>query len=360
MHASNLLHNLKTRVAELADDLGTLEALIEVDIPSSLNKIRFITEKALQNLCKKNNVSWGEAEPTLERMIGPLVSHGCIPKSVAVHVRTIQGNTSPGSHFQESALTPAHVSIAQNALVEFLNWCYRDPTPAVSAHPAVAAQFASVSPPRSRLPGRAVLLAMAALVLIGAGAWLVDMLWPRPPAPVPVPPDPIPSPEPKPAPKNDEPGPSPKAIEKTKPSQPVGGRNAAIAAYLEEAMTHLGHRFAKADKDGFVMESGVTRLFGCFLPKGNKTGNEPWQSVCILNRASPDRSYRIVAAGDNDSLDLDLRVLDPSGSVVVEDNLIARATEVTFRPIREQSYTVQLRLYDSRNNCVCIGGILTK
>ena len=53
-------------------------------------------------------------------------------------------------------------------------------------------------------------------------------------------------------------------------------------------------------------------------------------------------------------------MLDPSGAVVVEDNLITRETEVTFRPTREQDYTIQLRLYHSRDNCVCIGSILTK
>ena len=128
------IRELKSKVAGLAEDLDALEALLEVDVPSSLNKIRFITEKVLQGLCKTNSVSWGQAEPTLERMIGPLVAADCIPKSIAIHVRTVQMNTSPGSHYQESALSQSHVTIAQNALIEFLDWYCRqlDGSPADS------------------------------------------------------------------------------------------------------------------------------------------------------------------------------------------------------------------------------------
>jgi hypothetical protein len=120
------IQQLKHKVQDLTGDLEALEALLEVDIPSSLNKIRFITEKVLQALCKSKGVSWGQAEPTLERMIGPLVAANCVPKSIAVHVRTIQMNTSPGSHYQESALSQSHVAIAQNALLEFLEWYCRE------------------------------------------------------------------------------------------------------------------------------------------------------------------------------------------------------------------------------------------
>src|ERR1051326_4795091 len=95
------LQGLKIKLANLSADLESLEYLLEVDISSALNKVRFITEKVLYNLCTKKSISWGQAEPTLERMIGPLLSAGVIPKSIAIHVRTIQTNTSPGSHYQE-------------------------------------------------------------------------------------------------------------------------------------------------------------------------------------------------------------------------------------------------------------------
>lgn len=129
------IQDLKRKAADLAEDLNALEALLGVDVPSSLNKIRFITEKVLQGLCRSKGISWGQAEPTLERMIGPLVAADCIPKNVALYVRTVQMNTSPGSHYQESPLSESHVVIAQNALVEFLEWHWQQSAGSIDDSP---------------------------------------------------------------------------------------------------------------------------------------------------------------------------------------------------------------------------------
>jgi CHASE2 domain-containing sensor protein len=110
------------RLTSFRDDLQALEQLAPLDAPGALNKVRYITEKVLHQLCLARNVSWGQAEPTLERMIGPLVAAGWVPKNMAAHVRTIQAYSSPGSHYQESPLSQAHVRIAQEALVELLDW----------------------------------------------------------------------------------------------------------------------------------------------------------------------------------------------------------------------------------------------
>jgi hypothetical protein len=134
----------------------------------------------------------------------------------------------------------------------------------------------------------------------------------------------------------------------------------SIATYGQEAMVSLGHLLDKGAREGYSMEPRTTRIFGGWMPKGQKTGNEQWQSVLTLTSANPNKIYRIIAAGDNDTYDLDLRVLDPSGAIVVQDNLITREPEVTFRPTREQDYTIQFRLWHSRDNCVCIGAILTR
>jgi hypothetical protein len=116
------LSALVSKLPSLADDLRALVLLHQVDVPSSLNKMRYISEKVMLELCTDKGVAWGQGEPTLERMIGPLVAAGCIPKSIAVHVRTVQTNASPGSHYQEVALSSAHVTIALSALTAFLNW----------------------------------------------------------------------------------------------------------------------------------------------------------------------------------------------------------------------------------------------
>jgi hypothetical protein len=134
----------------------------------------------------------------------------------------------------------------------------------------------------------------------------------------------------------------------------------SVATYTKEAIDSLSHLLDKAAKDGFTMEARTTTMFGGWMPVGKKTGSEQWVSILVATKLDPDRQYRVIAAGDNDTIDLDLRILDPSGAVVVEDNAVTREPAVTFRPTRRQDYTIQMRLYDSRDNCVCIGAILTK
>ena len=115
----------------VAEDLHVLQSLFSVDIPSALNKIRYVTEKILHILCTTSGTNCGEGEPTVERMIGPLTAEGVLPKSVAIHVRTVQANTSPGSHFQPSMLSEAHALIAEQALFELIEWFMtRHPDPA--------------------------------------------------------------------------------------------------------------------------------------------------------------------------------------------------------------------------------------
>jgi DNA-binding NtrC family response regulator len=120
------LRLLRTRAPGLSTDLAALETLLPIDVPSSLNKIRFLTEKLLHQLCSEHHVSWGGGEPTLGSMIGPLIVSGGLPRNVAIHVRTIQANASPGSHYQESALSESHLRIALAALIEFLRWASED------------------------------------------------------------------------------------------------------------------------------------------------------------------------------------------------------------------------------------------
>jgi hypothetical protein len=113
---------LQQAIPDVSEDLRALEQVSGVDVPSSLNKVRYIAEKVLHRLCARGKVGWGEAAPTLERMLGPLVAKGCLPKNMAIHARTIQANTSPGSHYQEAALSASHAVIAQQALLALLEW----------------------------------------------------------------------------------------------------------------------------------------------------------------------------------------------------------------------------------------------
>lgn len=153
------LKTLETRVGDLASDLRVLRALVDQDHASALNKIRYVTEKVLHRLCQEHGVSWGTGEPTVENMIGPLIAKKVIPKNVAIHVRTIQTNASPGSHFQETPLTATHVQVAQMALLDFLEWFYK--VEAAAAAPAAV----RVVERRSRRP----LVVGAAVMCVGGG-----------------------------------------------------------------------------------------------------------------------------------------------------------------------------------------------
>jgi hypothetical protein len=142
-----------------------------------------------------------------------------------------------------------------------------------------------------------------------------------------------------------------------------GGRVAAqqdVATYSKEAMDDLIGLLRKAAKDGFSMEAQTTTMFGGWLPKGQKQGNERWVPMLTLKNLDPNKQYRIIASGDNDTRDLDLRIIDPAGKVVVQDVTVLRDAEVTFRPTRQQDYVIELRLFDSQDNCFCLGAILRK
>ncbi len=189
------LEKLGRDLPDLASDLRVLRGLLKEDTQSALNKMRFVVERALHDLSKTNDVSWGKQEPTVENMIGPLVAAKVIPRNVAIHVRTVQTNASPGSHFQEAPLDDAHVEVAKLALVQFLEW-YRSTKPEAAASPATSTDDAAlakteVAVPRSTgdasvqtIVASAVkaehrrppyVMIGAALALVGGAAWFVGV-----------------------------------------------------------------------------------------------------------------------------------------------------------------------------------------
>jgi tetratricopeptide (TPR) repeat protein len=143
---------IETTIAEIGGELRKLRQLAGIDHGSALNKVRYVTEMVLRRLCEERAVSWGKGDPTIESMVGPLVAHGCMPRNVSIHVRTIQANASPGSHFQSDPLSNAHVQIAQLALVDLLEWYYRQRGQLADAPDASGAQAPrpSVAAPRGR------------------------------------------------------------------------------------------------------------------------------------------------------------------------------------------------------------------
>ena len=155
------IRDLESKLALVEADLRLLREFLHRDSPSTLNKVRYVTESVLHELCVTHGISWGTSEPTLENMIGPLVANKVLPRHIALHVRSIQTNASPGSHYQEEALTPAHVDIAVRALIEFLEWFHGQGR--ADSVPDVAAR---------RPATRRIAIGLAALVAVaGVLAW---------------------------------------------------------------------------------------------------------------------------------------------------------------------------------------------
>ncbi|MSU79410.1 MAG: hypothetical protein EXS16_15135 [Gemmataceae bacterium] len=134
----------------------------------------------------------------------------------------------------------------------------------------------------------------------------------------------------------------------------------SIATYSKEAMDNLVPLLGKADAGGYKMEPSTTTMFGGWLPKGNGTGNEKRIPMIVLKNLDPNMEYRVITAGDNDIKDLDVRVVDPTGKVVAVDVAVARTAAVTFQPARAQDYVVEMRVYDSVDNGICVGGVLRR
>lgn len=117
------LQHFEQQLQQLAEDLDVLQQLNSIkDTNTQLNKIRYISEAILHNLCMEHNIGWGKAEPTLERMVGPLRAANILPSPIVSLFRSIQSTTSPGSHYQKDKLTDSHSQIALLALVDILEW----------------------------------------------------------------------------------------------------------------------------------------------------------------------------------------------------------------------------------------------
>ncbi len=129
------------------------------------------------------------------------------------------------------------------------------------------------------------------------------------------------------------------------------------AKYTAQALTNLTGLVEKAEKEGFKSLPGLS-IFGGWLGKGVGEGSR-WVQMLSFD-LDPNREYRIIGSGDNDCEDLDLRIVDSEGKVVKTDDSTARGSEISFRPDRLHRYSVQMRLYKSRDNCVCVGLVLAK
>lgn len=127
--------------------------------------------------------------------------------------------------------------------------------------------------------------------------------------------------------------------------------------YVTQASAKLTKLIDTGNKDGFGLNDNTFSIGGGWL-KQSTTNWVPLFTVQLTG----GKSYRFLAAGDNDAKDVDLEVLDANGKVVAQDSETDPTATVDFTPNATGRYLVRIRLYGSDNNlpCVCLGIVMSK
>lgn len=138
------------------------------------------------------------------------------------------------------------------------------------------------------------------------------------------------------------------------------GLDRAIAqkqeAFVEQASARLQKLIKSANADGYVYEGDRVSMGGAYLKREEKD----WFAMATI-KLDEGRSYRIIAVGDNDALDVDLRIVGEA-KVLAADTSQDPEAVVHYRPVRTGQYIIQLRLYQSRQHvsCFCMYMVLVK
>lgn len=119
--------------------------------------------------------------------------------------------------------------------------------------------------------------------------------------------------------------------------------------YVTEASAALIKLIDVSNTQGFALENDQFSIGGSWL-KQSQTNWVPLYNIILKG----GKQYRFLGAGDADTIDLDLRVVDATGKVVAADIGTESNAIVNFNPQADGKYTVQLRLYASKNNLPCM------
>jgi hypothetical protein len=127
--------------------------------------------------------------------------------------------------------------------------------------------------------------------------------------------------------------------------------------YVAEASVRLTRLITTANKDGFKLQEDAFSFGGAWLKQGKKN----WVTLYTVD-LQEGMSYRFIAAGDDDALDVDLEVQDADGNVVARDVKTDPTAVVDYSPKTAGKYSVRIRLFESTNNvpCFCSAIMLSK
>ncbi|MEY3176042.1 MAG: hypothetical protein RLZZ436_3956 [Planctomycetota bacterium] len=118
----------------------------------------------------------------------------------------------------------------------------------------------------------------------------------------------------------------------------VAGESRADGDYLVEAMGNVlnaANTLESLSAFGYDADGGVC-ILGAFI--------EPGATATLRRDFRMDRNYAILAGGDSDAQDIDIRVLDSFGRQVTEDTAADACPAVTFRPRSAAVHEVRVSL----------------
>jgi hypothetical protein len=129
------------------------------------------------------------------------------------------------------------------------------------------------------------------------------------------------------------------------------------SVYVRQTAARLSKLMDEAERDKFILPVNAFSIGGGWLNQST----DQWIPLFTV-QLTEGKAYRFLAAGDDDTKDLDLEIQDSSGKVVAQDVSVAADAKVEFTPQMSGRYTVRLRLYDSRNNlpCFCFATLVSK
>ena len=127
--------------------------------------------------------------------------------------------------------------------------------------------------------------------------------------------------------------------------------------YITQAAARLSKQVGKGNQDGFTLQENIFSSGGGWLKKSDK-----WVSLYTV-QLNAGTAYRLLASGDNDAKDVDLRITDIKGDKeFAADTATAADAVVNFTPQTTGRYLIQIRLFDSRENldAFCLSVVMQK
>lgn len=123
----------------------------------------------------------------------------------------------------------------------------------------------------------------------------------------------------------------------------------AVSAYLSQTGLKAAIYTGMISELGWEYD-GSACFYGALLEEGGSVSSSRW-----FERGT---KYNIWAYGDEDALDLDIRVTDENGRVIAQDIDYDASPNCDFRPKKSGSYMVTITNYSSYNDVFVFWGVM--